>query len=214
MRTAILKVMFDNLNLTNIALLIVCLLIAMTVHEAAHAFVGHKLGDDTAEREGRLSLNPLRHIDPLTTVLLPIVTLVLFHAPILAAKPVPFNPARVKYDEFGAAMIAAAGPITNLLLAVVGAVILRGLPSLQGIGLQFVEMFVVLNVALFVFNLVPIPPLDGSRVLYAFAPEPLQRLMEQLEPFGLYIIFALVLLGGFGGFLISANQSVLNLLLG
>jgi Zn-dependent protease len=176
----------------------------MTVHEFMHAYVGHRLGDDTAFEDGRVSFNPMRHIDPVMTILLPAVTLLLFHAPILAAKPVPFNPARLKYDEYGAALLAAAGPLSNLALAFLAAVVLRSIDFGSFIS-QALEFFVELNVALFVFNLVP-------RVLYAFAPEPLQELMEQIEPFGFYIIFALVLWGGLSGFLGVANNFVLNLL--
>jgi Zn-dependent protease len=203
--------MLQSLDVSSILTVIVCLLVSMTVHEFMHAYVGHRLGDDTAFEDGRVSFNPMRHIDPVMTILLPAVTLLLFHAPILAAKPVPFNPARLKYDEYGAALLAAAGPLSNLALAFLAAVVLRSMDFGSFIS-QALEFFVELNVALFVFNLVPIPPLDGSRVLYAFAPEPLQELMEQVEPFGFYIIFALVLWGGLSGFLGVANNFVLNLL--
>lgn len=201
----------DHLSFSDLFVIIVSILISLSIHEFMHAFVGFKLGDTTAEREGRLSLNPLNHIDPVMTVALPIITIVLFGAPILAAKPVPFDPRFVKYDEFGAALIAAAGPVSNLLLAIAGAFIENWTVPGSFLG-HALEIFVVLNVALFVFNLIPIPPLDGSRVLYAFAPEPLQDLMRSLEPIGLFIIFGLVLMGGFGGFLGNLNQFVLNLL--
>ncbi len=204
--------MFDSLTITNIVVVIACLLVSMTVHEFMHAYVGYKLGDTTALDNGRLSFNPLRHIDPIMTVALPVITLLLFHAPILAAKPVPFNPARVKYGEYGAAMLAAAGPLSNLVLAIVGALIARALDPSSFVGQTVLPFFVELNVALFVFNLIPIPPLDGSRVLFAFAPRGLQQIMEQIEPYGFFIIFALVLSGGFGGFLSNLNQFVLNLL--
>ncbi len=203
--------MLQSLNVSSILTVIVCLLVSMTIHEFMHAYVGHRLGDNTAFEDGRVSFNPMRHIDPVMTILLPAVTLLLFHAPILAAKPVPFDPTRLKYDEYGAAMLAAAGPLSNLGLAFLAAIVLRSIDFGSFIS-QALEFFVELNVALFVFNLVPIPPLDGSRILYAFAPEPLQELMEQIEPFGFYIIFALVLWGGLSGFLGVANNFVLNLL--
>jgi len=194
-----------------LAYVVIAILISLVIHEFMHALAGHMLGDTTATEEGRLSFNPLRHIDPFMTVLLPIITIALFGAPILAAKPVPFNPDRVRFDEFGAAIIAAAGPLSNLVLAFLSALLLKYL-ALGGVLAGFLDVFVVLNVALFVFNLIPIPPLDGSRVLYAFAPEPIQELMRQIEPYGFFIIFGLVLAGGLGGLLGNINQAVLNLL--
>lgn len=200
-------------SLLDLGIFVASLLVAMTVHEAMHAYVGLALGDTTAEEQGRVSLNPLRHIDPIYTVALPIVTYVLFRAPILAAKPVPFNPFRVRYGEFGAALIALAGPLSNFALAIAASLILHTVGTGGFIGYALAQ-FLEINVLLFIFNLIPIPPLDGSRVLFAFAPEPLQDLMRQIEPYGMYIIFGLVLLGGFGGWLDSLNQAVLHLLLG
>src|SRR5665213_494774 len=106
--------MFSNLTGTDLVYILISMVISLSIHEAMHAYAAHALGDTTAEDRGRLSLNPLKHIDPFTTIALPIITLVLFKIPILAAKPVPFNPDRVKYGEFGAALAAAAGPLANL----------------------------------------------------------------------------------------------------
>jgi Zn-dependent protease len=204
--------MFDTLTVSNVLVIIVCLLVSMTIHEFMHAFVGFKLGDTTAMEHGRVSFNPLKHIDPVMTILLPAVTLLLFHAPILAAKPVPFNPRNLKYDEYGAALLAAAGPLSNLALAFAAALLLRFV-DLGSFMDQAVAFMVELNVALFVFNLVPIPPLDGSRVLYAFAPEAVRDVMDRIEPYGFFIIFALVLWSsGALNVLTNLNNFVLNLL--
>src|SRR5271165_4130476 len=102
--------MLESLTITNVFIVLACLLVSMTIHEFMHAYVGFRLGDTTAMERGRVSFNPLHHIDPIMTILLPAVTLLLFHAPVLAAKPVPFNPERLKYGEYGAALLAAAGP--------------------------------------------------------------------------------------------------------
>lgn len=198
-------------NLHTMVILIISILIGLTIHEAMHAYVGYRLGDDTAHSQGRVSFNPLDHIDPFTTVLLPIATLLLLQTPILAAKPVPFDPRRVKFDEYGAALIALAGPVSNLVLAVLAAILMR---FTSGGVYDALSIFTVLNVGLFVFNMVPIPPLDGSRVLYAFAPEPVQDFMAQLETIGIFIVFFLVLaVPPFGVLLSDINQSIYNILL-
>lgn len=191
------------------------LFIAMAFHEAMHAFAADWLGDTTAREEGRITLNPLAHIDPIMTIALPAVLLLFGLPPILAAKPVPFNPARVKYDEFGAALIGIAGPLTNLLLAIVTAGILK-LVALPEVAMTALVIFCVLNVALFVFNMLPIPPLDGSRLLYAFAPAPLQRIMAQIEAMGFtfLLIVLFVLLPVLSPILQNANESLLRFLLG
>lgn len=206
--------MIGNFTLTTLLIYIVVILVSLTIHEFMHAYSGYLLGDQTAKAEGRVSLNPLQHIDPLMTVALPIGTLLLFGAPILAAKPVPFDPRNLKYDEFGAAILAAAGPLSNLVLAAIGAVVLRSL-EFGTLGFTIALIFTSLNVSLFVFNMLPIPPLDGSRVLYAFAPEPLQRFMIQLEPYGLFIVFGLIIAGGtaFSSFLRNINDTILRVLL-
>lgn len=166
------------------------IIISMTLHEATHAFVSYWLGDDTAKLKGRLTLNPLAHIDPITTVLLPLILAALGAPPFGAAKPVPFNPSRVRFGEIGAALVGIAGPLANLLLAVVAGVIVH----IIGLGVPIVSMivatFALVNISFFVFNLIPFPPLDGSRVIYALAPDFIRSFMERIESMGfLAIIF-------------------------
>lgn len=182
--------MFD---LTYIIIVIAVILVSMTLHEAMHAFMSYWLGDDTAKAQGRLTLNPIKHIDPFLTLALPVL-LALVGAPIFGgARPVPFNPALVRGGEWGAAFVAVAGPLTNFLIAFVAfgvGIVAFGHPFAN----EIVAVFVMVNIGFFVFNMLPIPPLDGSRVLYALAPEFVRRVMEGVERMGIFIIFALVLL--------------------
>ena len=183
------------MDIEYIAIVLGVILVSMTVHEAMHGYVAYWLGDDTAKAEGRLTLNPIKHIDPFLTILLPLI-LALSGAPVFGgAKPVPFNPNRVKYGEWGAALVALAGPLTNFMIAFVlfGLYILLGAPS-TGIVKSILVTGVGVNLGFFVFNMLPIPPLDGSRVLYALAPEFVRRIMEMIEQYGLIVIFAIVML--------------------
>ena len=196
-----------TIDVPTILTILVSLLIGLTLHEMMHAYAGFKLGDTTAQDEGRISLNPLRHVDPFTTILLPIITLLTLGVPILAAKPVSFNPDRVKFDDFGAAMIAFAGPATNLVLAALGGLLAHVVSDSN--VFNALTIFVSLNVGLFVFNMVPIPPLDGSRILYAFAPDGVRGVMAQLELYGIFIVFGLVLLvPAFSEILININRAI------
>lgn len=191
------------------------LLIGISLHEAMHAQVGYWLGDDTAHAHGRITFNPLRHIDPLTTVALPLILVAMGLPPFAAAKPVPINMYRLKYQEFGMALVAVAGPLTNLLLAIFAAGLIRAF-SPVGWFYEFLLMNIAMNTGLFIFNLIPFPPLDGSRVLYALAPEFIQDIMAQIEQFG----FTTILLFMFIGFPLiaplinTAQQIVVGFLLG
>lgn len=184
-------------NITYIIIVLVVILLSMTLHEAMHAFASNWLGDDTARLQGRLTLNPIKHIDPILTLLLPIM-LAIAGAPIFGgAKPVPFNPNNVRYGEWGVAIVALAGPLTNFLLAFIsfGLWVVVGTPSGGIIG-QFLISAVSVNLGFFIFNMIPIPPLDGSRVLYTLAPEFVRRGMEAMEQFGVMIVFIIILFTG------------------
>lgn len=173
------------------------ILLSMTLHEAMHAFVAYWLGDDTAKREGRLTLNPIKHIDPFLSIILPL-GLALMGAPIFGgAKPVPFRPDMVKGGDWGAALVAVGGPLTNLFIAfiVFGIWVVVGMPQV-GIGAQILTTAVYVNLGFFIFNMLPIPPLDGSRVLYALAPDFVRTGMRFIEQYGIILVFVLVLAAG------------------
>ena len=209
-----------------IVIVIGVILVSMTLHEAMHAYMGYFLGDDTAKAQGRLSLNPIKHIDPFLTLILPVM-LAIIGGPIFGgAKPVPFNPNRVKFGEWGAALVALAGPLTNLVLAFVayGVGVVAGLITAGGIEAgaagKIVWTFVSVNLGFFIFNMIPLPPLDGSRVLYALAPDFVRRGMEAMERFGIMFIFIVVVLlssvigqimSTVGGLILSVFQAIFSL---
>ena len=188
-------------QIVHIGIVLGVILLSMTLHEAMHAFMGYFLGDDTAKAQGRLTLNPIKHIDPFMTILLPVILALTPGAPIFGgAKPVPFNPNRVRYGDWGAALVAIAGPLTNFVIAFLafGIGVLSGVITSQGVETTLVGQIIMLtmsvNLGFFVFNMLPIPPLDGSRVLYAFAPDTVRRGMEMIERYGVMVVFAIVLI--------------------
>jgi Zn-dependent protease len=178
---------------------IVPILIAITFHEAAHAYAAWKLGDDTAHRLGRVTFNPLKHVDPFGTILLPAL-LFLTKAPFLFgwAKPVPVTFGRLSHPRRDMALVALAGPLTNVVLAIVSAALLRLVWLLPGeIGPWFVQTLyqsILLNLILAIFNMFPIPPLDGSRVLKSLLPKVLARQYAKLERFGFLILLGIIFL--------------------
>jgi Zn-dependent protease len=171
----------------------------MSLHELAHGFVAYKLGDDTAKDMGRLTLNPLAHIDPWMSIVFPLIMLISGGPIFGGAKPVPINTRMLKYNEWGFALVAIAGPLTNFILAFIGYVFLYISANVIGaadIVIMFWAYWVRVNLGFFAFNLLPIPPLDGSRLLYALAPDGVRRVMEKLEGFGLIFVIVLVFLAG------------------
>ena len=179
-------------------------LIAITLHEAAHGFAAYMFGDDTAKRMGRMSLNPLRHVDPFGTIVLPGL-LLLLRSPFLFgyAKPVPVNFYRLNPARLGMILVAAAGPAMNIVLAFLAALGLHFVGDMPDGWAMWTEdnlkNAAVLNAVLAVFNMLPIPPLDGGRVLVGLLPQPLAWQLAKLERFGILIVLgALVLLPTIG----------------
>lgn len=189
-----------SVDLLQIGIVLVVIVFSMVLHELAHGFTAYFLGDTTAKDEGRLSFNPVKHLDPVTSVMLPLL-LAISGGPIFGgAKPVPVDSRNLKGKEWGMALVAIAGPLTNLLIAFVAFLIGHFSGGMYATGvwsLIFSELILV-NLGFFVFNLLPIPPLDGSRVLYAIAPDGAREVMTQIErSFGIYIVLILVvILGG------------------
>jgi Zn-dependent protease len=177
--------------------------VSMTFHELMHGLVAHRLGDDTARLMGRLTLNPLKHIDPFLTILLPLLIVITnmltgTNSPIFGgAKPVPFNPNRIDHEEWGIALMAIAGPLVNLFLAFIsyGLFVWTGNSTESVTGMVFSTSALV-NLGFFAFNILPIPPLDGSRVMYALAPDFVRRGMDAIERYGIIVVFILVMFSG------------------
>lgn len=167
----------------------------MILHEISHGAVAYLLGDPTAKDQKRLTLNPLRHIDLFGTVLLPVV-LVLIKSPAMLgwAKPVPFDPRYFKNPRIGIALVSLAGPLTNFALAAVCALVFKAAPEEGAVG-AVAFYGVVMNVILGLFNLIPIPPMDGSKVIGVFLPDGLRRAYFSIERYGFFIIFALLYFG-------------------
>ncbi len=188
------------------------LFFSIIVHEVSHGYAALRSGDPTAKYSGRLSLNPLRHIDPFGTVILPIL-LILMGSPFLIgwAKPVPINPYYLSNPKRDMAKIGAAGPLSNLGLAIVFAIIFR----ITGTGLlsYFILYAVFINLLLFLFNLIPVPPLDGSRIVAGFLPHEAYERYMRITPYGFIIVFALFFLL-FNSVLIPAVRLMCSLLTG
>ena len=193
-------------------------LIAITFHEAAHGYVARFLGDDTASRLGRVSLNPLRHIDPVGTILLPGL-LLLARSPFLFgyAKPVPINFRALRNPRIGMALVAAAGPAMNIGLAIIVALSFHLVAYLPVTVAQWAALnlknALIINVVLAVFNLFPLPPLDGGRIAVGLLPDVLARQIARLEPYGMMILIGLLILLPLLGSLLGLDLSFVSRLI-
>jgi len=188
------------------------ILVSMTLHELMHGAVAYWLGDTTAKEDGRLTLNPLKHLDPIMSVALPLM-LALMHAPIFGgAKPVPVDTRNLKGGVWGMALVALAGPLTNFILALVSFLVFW---NTSGAVSEVALSAVTINLGFMVFNLFPIPPLDGSRIVYAIAPDGVRGLMKNLEQYGLFIVYILLFIFGtaFSQIMLGAINGVLKFFL-
>ena len=191
-------------SILTLIIVLVVVLFSMVLHELAHGLVAYWLGDDTAKEDGRLTLNPLKHLDPVLSFLIPIL-MFFGGGPVFGgAKPVPVDSRNLKHGVWGMAMVAVAGPLTNFLIALIGflvgywtvvlGVLDGSLYYSTGLGGIIVMEIVLVNLGFGIFNLIPIPPLDGSRLLYAIAPDGVREVMSKMEHLGIVVVMFLVIL--------------------
>jgi Zn-dependent protease len=208
----------SNITLYSASVWVLPLLFAITFHEAAHAFAAHRLGDDTAFELGRVSFNPLKHIDPFGTIILPAM-LLLSHSPFLFgyAKPVPVKFENLRNPRLDMVWVALAGPVTNIVLALAAALAFHALPLAPADSAQWIadnlKNALVINVVLAVFNMLPIPPLDGGRVAVGLLPRFLAYPLSRLEPFGMLILIGFLILLPLVGSQFGLNLDVISAIL-
>jgi Zn-dependent protease len=207
-----------NISLYAISVWVLPVLIAITFHEAAHAFVAYKLGDNTAWQLGRVSFNPFKHIDPFGTVILPGL-LLLAHSPFLFgyAKPVPVNFRNLNHPRLDMVWVALAGPVTNIILATIVAFAYHALPLVPADAAKWtadnLQNAFRINVVLAIFNMMPIPPLDGGRVAVGLLPRVLAYPLSRLEPYGMLILIGLLILLPVIGAQLGLNLDVISTIL-
>jgi Zn-dependent protease len=207
-----------NISLYDVSVWVLPLVIAITFHEAAHGFVAHRLGDNTAFQLGRVSFNPLKHIDPFGTLILPAI-LLLSHSPFLFgyAKPVPVNFRNLNHPRLDMVWVALAGPVTNIILALAAAFAFHALPFVPADAAKWtadnLKNAFLINVVLAIFNMLPIPPLDGGRVAVGLLPRFLANPLARLEPHGMLILIGLLILLPMLGTQLGLNLDVISAIL-
>ena len=205
-----------RLDFLNVVIILCIVLCSVILHELSHGLVAYWLGDHTAKDAGRLTFNPIKHIDPYMSILVPVVLYIL-GAPVFGgAKPVPVDYRQLKWHEWGMALVAVAGPFTNFLLALVFFLIGHFSDLIYGAGgelWQFVFTEIIyINLGFMIFNLIPIPPLDGSRVLYAISPDGFRVVLANIERYGIIIVYLLIFFFGevFSHLMINGMNGVLQ----
>jgi len=177
--------------------IIIILIMSVVIHEVSHGFAALALGDPTAKYQGRLTLNPFNHLDPVGSVLVPLIGYFAGGFIIGWAKPVPFNPHNLRSAKWGEALVAVAGPVSNIVLAAIFGLIIRlgnGASFMNESFLSLASFVVLINITLAIFNLIPIPPLDGSKILFAVLPLKWQGIRNSLENSGLILVFIFIFL--------------------
>lgn len=180
------------LNIVDIIFYGAAFIMSVVIHEVSHGLAANSLGDPTAKYEGRLTLNPIKHLDPFGSVLLPLLTYFMGGFIIGWARPVPYNPYNLKNQKWGPALVGAAGPAANITIALFFSLVIRLFPSAPESMLAISSAIVFINILLAIFNLIPIPPLDGSKVLFAFLPSRWIAFEAFLEQYGFILLFIFI----------------------
>lgn len=207
--------MIEIATIIKYVLIAIPIVFAVTLHEVAHGWIAKVNGDDTAASLGRLSINPLKHIDPIGTVLVPVVLLYVFGTPFGWAKPVPVNWTKLNKPKRDMAFVAAAGPIANLLMLIFWAVVFKIADSfgsdwwnISQIIIYIANIGILINAVIMVLNLIPIPPLDGSRIVSSLMPDKLSQSYSRIEPYGIIIVIVLMISGVLGKILMPTIYAV------
>lgn len=205
-----------NIDVGQVAIILVVIVGSVILHELSHGLVAYWLGDHTAKDAGRLTLNPIKHIDPFMSIIVPVV-LYLINAPVFGgAKPIPVNYHNLKWREWGMALVAFAGPLTNFLIAFISFLIghFTGIiyNPFDKIAFFIFQELILVNLGFTIFNLIPIPPLDGSRILYAISPDGVRAVLNNVEQYGVILVYLLILLFGnaFSFLMINATNGILD----